>query len=1584
MPGTPDPTVALRSALETARRDLLDLGLRNPLLNYRTLRAKGVEVVDEDPAEVFKILVQDEKRMTFLPSDPMPPLANGAPSLGQPELDPNRHTDLRLQTEYPSTQLQSRLLSTYYAARTSMEEQGVNTLYLALGMLRWTEREDTQKVYRAPLILLPVELERSDARDRFHLKYTGEELGSNISLAEKLKMEFGYQKFPELPDSDELEVSKYLEQVQRLIKRESGWTVEAEAIALGFFSFAKFLMYRDLDPGTWADAKGLLGHDVLGRLLGSSGFERGESKYGDEDLLDEQLRGRPPVQVVDADSTQTVAILDAMDGRSMVVQGPPGTGKSQTIVNLIAAAVAAGKRVLFVSEKMAALDVVKRRLDRIGLGGPCLELHSNRSNKKTVLDELKRTVFRTAPSGSAGSGALDRLATLRDRLNAYCTAVNAPIGNSGETPSSAYGKMLEAGRALRDVEDLPALALDGANWSAADVMSFRDLVGKLEQRVARCGIPVRHPYWGCRLMVLLPTDADEIVRRTKTSVQSLGELEAAGRALGAMCNSAAPANVAEAELMADTAAFAATAPDVRNVDPSSPVWFAHETELSRVIQAGTANAKIRRQYSGVLRPEAWDRDVAELRREVDHVGSKWWRFLSGRWKELRQQVAGLCVGDAPRDRSGMLHLLDGIIEAGTSTALIETADVWMGALYGAIWRKASSDWELLERQASWILEAQRRVGVGALSPWCLDAAVLAIDRPRLAKVAGELRELIAKFETAVKEWVKALQFEFPKELEPRRMQSWAVLRERWVGQLAASDQIQALVAYNQIATECQKAGLSHVADLATSWPLAGSHLVALFERSRLASVLGRAFQERPALATFDGGDHTKVVDDFRRLDVLELEYTRTQIATRHVQGLPRGGGNGEIGVIWREFEKKRKHIPIRKLIEGAGHAIQSIKPVFMMSPLSIANYLPPGCLEFDLVIFDEASQVKPVDALGAVVRGEQIVVVGDSKQLPPTSFFDSLTNADESEDEESAPTADIESILGLFSARGAHQRMLQWHYRSRHHSLITPSNHLFYDDRLVVFPSPSRERESIGLVYRRMEGAWYDRSRTRTNPLEAKAVATAVMEHARVQLQFPREQRETLGVAAFSVAQMDAILDEVELLRRQDPACEEFFGYPPHEPFFVKNLENVQGDERDVILISIGYGRTKEGFLAMNFGPLNRPGGERRLNVLISRARRRCEVFTSLAADDIDTTKSPAGGVAALKAFLHYAQTGIIETSAATDREPDSDFEVQVKREVESLGYTVHSQVGCAGFFIDLALVDAANSGRYVIGIECDGASYHSARSARDRDRLRQAVLEGLGWRMHRIWSTDWFQNPDAELRRLVQAIQVAQDSPAAQPPTVRPAASAQQDPLLPVGAEVPDDANLTRLSVAAVPDSVPYVCATVDLRLGSVQMHEVSPVRLAGLMGCVVKVESPVHWREAARRVIAAAGVQRMGARIENAFVEALRYGPGEFIRRGEFLWKPGMDKPPVRDRSSLPSAARKLELVAPEEIRRAIVDAVTASYGMAPDEVPNAVCRIFGFARVTEEMKAEVQPHVQALLQFGELKLNGQNLVASQAASA
>ena len=401
----------------------------------------------------------------------------------------------------------------------------------------------------------------------------------------------------------------------------------------------------------------------------------------------------------------------------------------------------------------------------------------------------------------------------------------------------------------------------------------------------------------------------------------------------------------------------------------------------------------------------------------------------------------------------------------------------------------------------------------------------------------------------------------------------------------------------------------------------------------------------------------------------------------------------------------------------AGNAIQSIKPVFMMSPLSIAKYIPPGSVSFDIVVFDEASQVRPVEAMGAILRGRQSIVVGDSRQLPPTSFFDS---AGGETDEEQSATADLESILGLFCAQGAPERWLRWHYRSRHESLITVSNHEFYDNRLIVFPSPDAGKNESGLRFQHDPDNLYERGGV--NVAEAKRVAAAVMENAR---NFPNL---TLGAVAFNLKQARRIEDELEILRRRNPSLEaSFFTQHPDEPFFVKNLENVQGDERDVIFISVGYGKLSGGYLPMNFGPLNRDGGERRLNVLITRARRRCVVYSNFLAADLDLRRSKARGIQALKTFLKYADTGILDVPRASGREADSPFEEAMAVALRARGHEIEHQVGSAGFFIDLAVVDPDRPGRYMLGIECDGAKYHSARSARGPGPASAAGARGSG-----------------------------------------------------------------------------------------------------------------------------------------------------------------------------------------------------------------------------------------------------------------
>ena len=645
-------------------------------------------------------------------------------------------------------------------------------------------------------------------------------------------------------------------------------------------------------------------------------------------------------------------------------------------------------------------------------------------------------------------------------------------------------------------------------------------------------------------------------------------------------------------------------------------------------------------------------------------------------------------------------------------------------------------------------------------------------------------------------------------------------------------------------------------------------------------------------------------------------------------------------------------MPIRKLTKEAGRALQKIKPVFMMSPMSVAQFLEPGAVNFDLLLIDEASQVQPIDALGAIARAQRIVVVGDSKQLPPTSFFMAADVGGEEETEETA-AGDLESILGLCEKQNMASKMLRWHYRSKHHSLIAFSNDQFYKNGLFIVPSPFPANDELGLHFIRVKGV-YDRGKTATNRIEAKAVAQACIDHARM---FPNL---TLGVGAFSMAQQKAIIDELEHLFKKNPDVHDFFGTGGAEPFFVKNLENIQGDERDVILLSVGYGRDESGYIAMSFGPLTSEGGERRLNVLVTRARQKCIVFSSIVAEDIDLSRTQSTGVAALKEFLTFAQTGKIASVSLTGKEFDSDFEEAVATAVIKHGYEIEPQVGVAGFFIDLAIKDPVRPGCFLIGVECDGASYHSSRSARDRDRLRQQVLEDHGWAIHRIWSTDWFYRPQEEIRKLLAAVEAAKMR-AKEPPKEGASASA---------------ISISRTEPEAFDEgakTVWYQEASFAVNR-SFEPHQVAAAEMTEIVLKIIEMESPIHQEEIARRVAALWGLQRAGSRIvsatKDAIRRALRQNPPKISKEGDFLLTIGASIA-IRNRSKVSSSyLKKPQIVPPSEICQGVMDAIREYAGVTEDDAVQYISRKLGFQKASAQLRDCIVRVIEDQVEAGTIR--------------
>jgi very-short-patch-repair endonuclease/DNA polymerase III delta prime subunit len=1600
--------------ISRARQELLDLGLRNPLLNYRTSKARGVEVAGGRSTDIFDLLMRQGKALGFL-SVPEP-AAWKTLSLIEPKVDkevgrqlaptklkeaeppeltpynqqPNSENDevaatgsestqsLNLLTPYTEKVLQSRLLKTYYDAKNFIEERGANILFLALGMLVWFENDATEQPHLAPLILVPVDLDRKNVRGRFQIRYNGDDLEPNLSLDAKLK-EFG-AALPSFPTSDDFDVSAYFDAIRKVIEQKPGWFLAEDEVVLGFFSFGKLLMYRDLDDDAWSGAGALSTHPLITSLLGE-GFRDQPSPFTDETYVDTHIDPGATHQVVDADSSQLLAVLDVASGRNLVIQGPPGTGKSQTITNLIADTLGRGQKVLFVAEKMAALEVVKRRLDDVGIGDACLELHSHNTHKKAVLAELKRVFELGRPLHRDAHSQIQLYRELRDRLNAYSEAMNSPLGAARYTPHQAIGAAIQLSKWLDEVE-LPPLPPENLSpdsfratllsWSRNDLLKNRALAKNIQTHLREMGVPTQHLFCQSQLRVLLPADKEEIRKILVRLHDTLVKLVDATRLLASTMGVTVPANYQGTENLLDLAGRLLDAPALKGVAIRSRLWVEARDRIEGLLQAGQQHQALRSRYEDVLIPEAWEQDLLETRQTLNRLARQWWRVFSGEYRRARHRLDSLCKGPGPRGADKQIELIDAVLEATRLRQNLLELEAVGRELFGAHWQGERSDWSQLGTIIHWVASLYASIAEGTIPPALINYVEVGIDRDKLQYLTQEAWSLLDNGKHYYR--LATQRLDCHKEmLSPISPDSeWSTHASLVSSMLDNLDTLSQQIAFNHHASELTNAGLDWLLQIARHWPQAGTHLEALLLHAYFDALIRQAYEERAPIRYFDGGKHELDISQFRDLDRTLLKRNRIKLAFQHWENLPSSTGGGQLGVLKREFEKKARHLPIRQLMTRAGRAIQAIKPVFMMSPLSIASYLPPGSVSFDLVVFDEASQVKPVDALGAIARGKQLVVVGDSKQLPPTRFFDVMIGDgdDDGDEEVESVTADLESILGLIVSQGALQRMLRWHYRSRHESLIAVSNHEFYNDKLVIFPSPHSERDQLGLIFRYLPDTVYDRGKTRTNPLEAKAVAEAVLEHAR------RRPDLTLGVAAFSSAQTQAILDHLELLRRRDPTCEDFFNQHPHEPFFVKNLESVQGDERDVIFISIGYGKTAEGYVAHNFGPLNGEGGERRLNVLITRARLRCEVFTNLRHDDIDLTRTQSRGVAALKTFLKYAETGVLDVPRPTGGEADSPFEEAVRQAIESHGYQLHPQVGSGGFFIDLAVVDPEQPGRYLLGIECDGATYHRSRSARDRDRLRQQVLEGLGWRIHRIWSTDWFTYPDRELRKVLAAIEqakAAKNTSAAVTET-KPEPSGK-------AIDIPVQRAESNEVSASIPSVLDYRLANFSLSLENDELQQIPIAKRVEWVKEVVEYESPVHREEVARRIVEAAGIKRLGNRIQGAIDQAIETAVrnGQICRRSQWLWSPHMTTAGVRSRAKLPANMRKLDRIAPEEIEQAILLVARESYGIERDVLPVAVCEKLGFGRITEEMRNTVLAILQEAINNGIIKETADHIAAA-----
>ena len=1548
-------TAAVTRILEAARRKLLETGTRNRLIhvNRANLRANSLTIINERSDAVFDLLRAQGKTMRFkaMGKDRSGEGEGDETQLALPDdtLEPGaaRFTDQFLETPLGPEALARRLLRMAGDARTAEEEQGLNILYLALGFLGWRESAASDVLREAPLILLPVELVRNPRTATFELVARDEDLTTNLPLQARLQQDFGLS-LPEIDEAEGWTPAAYFDAVAEVIAAKTGWSIDRDGLQLGFFSFAKLLMHRDLDHSTWADDS-LTGNPLLAGLL-AEGFAADVPLFGPEDRLDALLDPADIIQVIDADASQTKVIEEVRRGASLVVQGPPGTGKSQTITNIIAAAAHDGKSVLFVAEKMAALSVVHDRLVRCGLRDVCLELHSRNANKKALAQELGRTLAASARAPQAVAD-VTRLRTARDDLNRIADLLHTPAEPGGESPFSAMSDIIGF---LGQGATAPVIPLTGLNALGPEGRALAcAALGRYVAALGPVGALATHPFRGAAALDLQPTDLARLDTELEAALAAIAALQGRAAELAQTLHQPAP------EALAGIAALAAALRLLAAAPPAEPGAIralfprASETRLEEGLQAGAEWQAARGAADSLFAAPAWDHPLAEMRAGVLGGQTSFFARLFGAYRRASAGLATLLTGPLPKAPAERLALIDRLATVQALRKRLADDEAWLAQALGEEWRGERTPFAALESLRQWLAAVRQP---GALrSAEDLLGALAALPQPESTAAALEILHAAAaaRIDTPLRRLT--LRLAEAGLGQTRDLAPLAPLADRFAQMRADMGRYDQWASLQRAMAEVGARGAGAIVTAVAEGRLDGARAVPEFLFACAEARWTRARQMRPGLDALSAMDRHGLVTLFRTLEKERLGAAQALILAQHFQQMPRGT-LGEMGVIRGEIGRKRGHKPVRWVMRHAGSMVQRIKPVMLMSPLSVAQFLPPDSVRFDLLVIDEASQVRPEDALGVIARARQIVVVGDQKQLPPTSFFDRLVDegADPDEDEEApvgATAADMESILSLCEARGLRARMLEWHYRSRDPSLIRVSNAEFYGDGLVLPPSPLQLDGAYGLGFTRVPGV-YARGgsglgRAGTNRIEAEAVVAAVARHAR------ERPGLSLGVVAFSKAQSDMLTEVMELERRRDPVLDAFLREGQHEDVFVKNIENVQGDERDVILISVGYGPQQPNgrLTAMSFGPVNGEGGERRLNVLFSRARVRCEVFASFDPGDIDPARTTREGPRVLKRFLDFARTGKMAEHSVTGLEADSPFEEDVARVIRSLGYEADAQVGSSGFRLDIGVRHPDRPGQYIAAVECDGAAYHSALWARERDRLRQDILEMLGWRFHRIWSTDWFHRRDAEIRRLAEALDSARVAALDGIP-VRGANEGRELPVAPL----PDDAapiEIAHLHLTAPP----YQRAALPIR-STVEPHEAPLAQLADLVARIVAVEGPVPVDEIARRIAAAFGKQRVGSRIaeatERAVARALQTD-ASLRRDGDFLLTAAQaESPPVRDRSAESGPLLRAAALPPMEIRAAAAMVRAESGGISDEELLRAVARLLGFQRVGPDMAA------------------------------
>jgi len=1510
-----------------------------------------------------------------------------------------------LRIPLPTPELEHRLVAIRRAHRGELADTGVHTLWLALGLLTWCEPDGA--AHAAPLALFPVELERSTGGVLRLVAAAGIEPCPNHALVEKLRRDFDLVLGTSL--APRLELAALFEAAEGLALTRPGWRVD-RVTKLGLFSFAALALWQDLE----LRAEAVLAHPVVAHLAAPLVPFAQPSIAAAEAVT--RPRATPEILApLDADASQLAAVAAAAAGATFVVDGAPGTGKSQTIANLIAHCISHGKTVLFVSNKIAALEVVHQRLAAVGLGEFCLELHGPKASPDGALARLTRVLERAFRPGTGPIGDDARLAELRGALDAHVTALHK-IGPFGRSMHEVMGRLVE-------LRTTPRAALAERDAVGLDRATFERRRIAVEQ-LAAAALPVEpvstHPWRASTIE--RPFSTPELDGRDR-AIAALDEASAAVSALGNAVREVAslvPGFVARTrEQLQALGALAALAA----ASPRPGAELLTQIRGGRGDDIGERLALIRARGTGTIEvprdpmaflvvahkqralatevADAFTDAVAELDAPALWTQLRKWTGSMGplRYVALRTARAAVRAAAQPgrlATDDAMITALEAVIaERACRSALVAAAEParrWFGDLVpDPAAFPLALDLAKVDAAVAWAAELRRAFDAadviggesGRAAAWrALVAQVAAAPAGSTTTEGGQvapfgaLADAVARWGPALSRLAEAVGIDAPALAAGD--DHLAALRERVDTLRHAAESLRDWVTFHAARRAAHAAGVGPAITAIERGDLGAAELAPAWERATLLAWADAEITENPALARFHGAAHHAQVAAFADLDRGALALARARALVRLADRVPRAvqphdptsvDASGELAVLMLELENLRANRPVRplrELLATIPTVLPRLAPCLLMSPLAAAQLLDPTLPAFDVVVFEEAAPVEMPLALGALSRGASAVIVGG------------------------------EAPGGVFAAALAAKLpvlRLNWHYRSKHEDLIAFANERYFGDRLQVFPTAQGSPE-LGVSWRRVDGT-YDRDGTRQNLVEAQAVVADVL----ARLRDPSQRTRSIAIVTLSTAQQELIEDLLDAARHDDEALDALIEPPADaattvEPLLVKHVGAVHGDERDVVLLSVGYAPDPGGVLTMDLGPLAEPGGEIALATAITRAREQLLVFSSFAPEDLHDD-APAG-VRDLAALLAYARNGGGAARPAEDRPPASPITAAIARALIERGWSVRHQIGCGAYKVDLAVVDPNDSERFVLAIEHDGAAYASAGAARDRDRLRPQVLAQLGWRLHRIWGLDWWADPEREIQRahgaIVTAIAAGRQrrapvvahkprssrssgriavgsAPVVQNPpnsgAVMIAAGSGPTEATPLAALAGNTAP-TRIRIARGAIAIgPYAAAAIPN--GRRTPDDLFAPRHLAELGKVVEqvlaAEAPMHVDLLARRVGGYFGIGRVTQRVTDQ-VRAALTGRGRYGDELHVVWRLDQDPgavPSVRVAGHSTTARREITEVPLSELAAAARIVVERAHGIAANELVRDSARLLGFARLTEQVTSRIAAGVQ-----------------------